>query len=50
MWHAVAQLVVFLRYKPEMYGVDSRCCPAALWTVVYSVSKIFVGELQSSGA
>jgi hypothetical protein len=26
-WHAVAQLVVFLRYKPEIHGVDSRCCP-----------------------
>jgi len=30
MWHAVVQLVVFLRYKPQIDGVDSRFCPAAL--------------------
>jgi hypothetical protein len=51
MGHAVSQLVVFLRYKPEIRGVDFRCCPAALWDWSLSASKILgVGGLKDAGA
>jgi len=41
MWHAVARLVMFLRYKPEIHCVDCRCCPPHCGTGVYATSKIF---------